>query len=220
MKIVDDQFWHAKWAKNQIGFHQEKINSRLKNFWPKLAIPAGDQVFVPLCGKSLDMCWLAERHAVLGIELSDIAVQGFFNGQGITPDIVQQTTFTRYSSERTVLLCGDFFALTARDLEGVAGIFDRASLVALPTPLRIRYAQHLADIVKSGCKMLLITMVYDEHKMNGPPFSIPESEVNTLFVGHFDVVKLAESNGPDIVGNLSERGLDTLTEQVFMLTRK
>lgn len=219
-KVVDDNFWHNKWGNNQIGFHQEKVNSRLKKFWPQLSLPEGSRVFVPLCGKSLDMCWLAQRHSVLGVELSDIAIRDFFSEQDIACDITGQASFTCYSGGRLSLWCGDFFALTSDDLNGVTGVFDRAFLVTLPTPLRKRYAQHLADILQPGCKILLITMIYDQNKMSGPPFSIPEGDVAVLFSEHFAREKITESSGPDIIGNLSERGLDILTEQVFVLTRR
>ena len=216
---MDHQFWQNKWESKRLGFHQEKINSRLRKFWPQLALPATSYAFVPLCGKSLDMCWLAERHPVLGVELSDIALEDFFNGIEIVPEIVSDTIFRCYRGGSFELLCGDFFALSSVDLKRVGGVYDRASLVALPTSLRARYACHLGQVLPSGCQILLITMIYDERKMSGPPFSVTEDEIGALFASHFSIEKIAESEGPDIVGNLRDRGLDTLTEQVFILTR-
>ena len=216
---MDHQFWHSKWESKRLGFHQEKVNSRLRKFWPRLALPATSYAFVPLCGKSLDMCWLAERHPVLGVELSDIALRDFFSDIERVPKIVDSATFRRYRGGPFELLCGDFFALTSADLGQVGGVYDRASLVALPAPLRARYARHLGQVLPSGCQLLLITMIYDERKMHGPPFSVTEDEIGTLFAPHFAIEKVAESEGPDIVGNLRDRGLDTLIEQVFILTR-
>ncbi len=51
-------FWHEKWRSGKLGFHQEKVNSRLVRYWQLLDLNDGDPVFVPLCGKSLDMLWL------------------------------------------------------------------------------------------------------------------------------------------------------------------
>lgn len=218
-KIVDNNFWHSKWESDQLGFHQEKINSRLKKYWPELTVAKGTRVFVPLCGKSLDMLWLAESHPVLGVELSEIAARDFFHENGLAADVCDKPPFVRHSGDNIELLCGDFFDLTAETLKDVGGVFDRASLIALPTDLRRRYADHLGAILPTGCRMLLITMIYDEQKMNGPPFSVPAEEVDNLFSNAFTIQQIAESSGPDIVGNLRERGLDTLTEQVFVLEK-
>ena len=219
-KIVDDAFWHSKWEQNQLGFHQEKVNSRLVKYWPLLNAPAHGKAFVPLCGKSLDMCWLAEQQPVLGNELSDIAVRDFFSENTLTPHVTTDGDFSLYRANNIEVLCGDFFDLTQDHLKNVVSVFDRAALIALPADLRARYADHLGDILVSGASVLLISMQYDESKMNGPPFSVPENEVNILFQDNFSVEKIAESSGPDILGNLKERGLDTLTEEVFILIRK
>ncbi|MYH89513.1 MAG: thiopurine S-methyltransferase, partial [Gammaproteobacteria bacterium] len=81
---MEPEFWHQRWSENRLGFHQQKINSRLRKFWPGLGIPRGTGVFVPLCGKSLDMLWLAEQgYRVLGIELSRAACEAFFVENGI-----------------------------------------------------------------------------------------------------------------------------------------
>ena len=218
-KIVDNNFWHSKWESNQLGFHQEKVNSRLKKFWPELQIPSAKKVFVPLCGKSLDMLWLAELHPVVGVELSQIAAEGFYTENDLPVIRNDQPPFVRYSGNNIDLLCGDVFDLTAEQMADVGGVFDRAALIALPTDLRARYARHLASILPAGCKILLITMIYNEEKMSGPPFSVTEEEVRSLFDTQFSVEKISESSGPDIVGNLRERGLETLTEQVFRLSK-
>ncbi|MEM7293909.1 MAG: thiopurine S-methyltransferase [Pseudomonadota bacterium] len=218
-KVVDADFWHRKWEANELGFHQEKVNSRLVKYWPQLGVEAADAVFVPLCGKSLDIAWLAQRHAVVGSELSDIAVRDYFTEQGQAPVVSSEARFTRYSAGNAQLLCGDFFDLTSDDLAGAMAVFDRAALIALPPDLRIRYAKRLGELLAPGGKILLITMIYDQSKMQGPPFSIPEEEVEDLFSDTFAIDKIAESSGPDIVGNLRQRGLDTLTEQVFLMEK-
>jgi thiopurine S-methyltransferase len=218
---MDQAFWHDKWERGLLGFHQEKINSRLRKYWPELALPAGSQVFVPLCGKSLDMAWLAgEGHRVLGVELSSIACADFFRANDIEFSQHRRDHFERFSGHDIELWAGDFFALIADDLADVQAVYDRASLVAFPPQMRPEYANQLATLLKSGVQILLISMEYDQDKMKGPPFSVPQAEVRALFERHFDIEVLSESSGPEIVGNLSDRGLDTLTERVYRLTRK
>ncbi|MGB5705307.1 MAG: thiopurine S-methyltransferase [Arenicellales bacterium] len=220
---MESDFWHQRWSENQIGFHQEKINSRLVKLWPKIALQCGDKVFVPLCGKSKDMLWLAaQTHSVLGVELSPIACREFFEDNGIKYLISHEAKFEvfRGDTDTIELWSGDFFELSVEHLSNVAGVYDRASLIALPPSMREKYVAHLGSILKSRTKVLLIAMEYDEHKMKGPPFSVSEEEVRTLFDKDFTLEQISESSGPDIVGNLKQRGLDTLTEKIFLLERR
>ncbi|HEX5661999.1 MAG TPA: thiopurine S-methyltransferase, partial [Xanthomonadaceae bacterium] len=72
---MDPDFWRQRWRDGQIGFHQQQATPLLEQYWDAIDAPAGSCVFVPLCGKSLDMPWLAARgHRVLGVELSQQAV--------------------------------------------------------------------------------------------------------------------------------------------------
>ncbi len=76
---MEEGFWQARWQRDQIGFHRQKVNGLLMKHWPSLQVPQGSCVFVPLCGKSLDLLWLAEQgYSVLGIELVEKAVVDFF----------------------------------------------------------------------------------------------------------------------------------------------
>jgi thiopurine S-methyltransferase len=56
--------------------------------------------------------------------------------------------------------------------------------------------------------------------MKGPPFSVPDSDVHKLLGPYFEVEQLAHSSGPDRLGNLADRGLDTMEEHVYRITRK
>ena len=217
---MDPAFWHQRWQQNRIGFHQEKINSRLKKYWPQLDLAKGSRVFVPLCGKSLDMMWLLQSgYHVLGVELSAQACADFFSENELPFDETEVDHFRRFTFEGIELLAGDFFDLDAGDLKSVAAVYDRAALVALPPDMRPDYVAHLAALLPVGTPLLLISMSYDESRMQGPPFSVQDDEVQRLFAGAFDVECVGHSSGPDIVGNLGERGLETLEERVYRITR-
>lgn len=217
---MDPQFWHERWNEDRIGFHQEKINSRLVKLWPKLGLNPGDRVFVPLCGKTQDMIWLADqKYDVLGVELSLIACKDFFREAKIPFELERVGRFEILRGQKIELWAGDFFDLKPSDLFGTTGVYDRASLIALPAPMRRKYANHLSTILSADTGVLLISMEYDRNKMQGPPFSVSEEEIHQLFKTDFNLKKISESSGPDIVGNLKQRGLDTLTEKVYLLTR-
>lgn len=190
---MEADFWHSRWQEGRIGFHQSDVNTFLKNWWPTLELPAQSTIFVPLCGKSLDMLWLAAQgHRVIGVELSEIAANEFFAEQGVQPDICQQDDFVSYRANNVTILCGDFFDLSATDLDGVAAVFDRAALIALPKDLRQAYAGHLRKILPAGCQMLLVGMEYDESALSGPPFNVSWAEITALFDEHGELKILSE----------------------------
>ena len=218
---MESEFWHRKWHENQIGFHQEKVNSRLIKHWSSLDLGNKGKVLVPLCGRSEDMLWLADQgHEVLGVELSALACEDFFRLHAVTPEVSAVDGFTVYHHDNIALWAGDFFSLTIEHVQDVVAVYDRAALIALPAEMRSQYAEHLASILPANTETLLITMKYDQQKMKGPPFSVSQEEVKQLYSDGFVIDQLAESFGPDIVGNLKQRGLDTLEETVFRLTGK
>ena len=132
-------FWHQRWSDNQIGFHQATPTPLLLKHWPSLEIAAGACVFVPLAGKSLDMAWLASQgHRVLGVELSQLAVQQFFAEHGLTPELEDTRYGTHYRAGGIELIAGDAFGLDAHLRRDCSAVFDRAALSALPPELRIR----------------------------------------------------------------------------------
>ena len=203
-------FWIQRWEKREIGFHQLEINRFLKQYWSTLELARDSTVLVPLCGKSRDMLWLAKRgHHVLGVELSEAAVQDFFKEWEMPPKVDQQGSFTRYSAENVELLVGDFFPLTSKDLQKVAGVYDRAALVALPPEMRRDYVNLLAEILPAKAQTLLITFEYRLGDREGPPFSIDIEAVKSLFEDRCDI-NMLDSQPFDL------RGL-AATEHAFRL---
>lgn len=179
---MEPDFWHQRWRDGQIGFHQERVTPLLEQYWDAVGLPPGSRVFVPLAGKTLDMVWLAARgHRVLGVELSQLAVEQFFAGNGLSPAIRESKYGIHYRAGEIELVCGDAFALDAEALADCSGVFDRAALIALPPELRLRYASGLYVHLPAGCRGLLVTLEYPQHEKDGPPFSVPEAEVRALY---------------------------------------
>lgn len=211
---MENQFWLERWEQDQIGFHQQEINRYLSGHWPELGLTPGAPVFVPLCGKSLDMLWLrSQGHPVLGVELSRKAVDAFFAENAIDVALDEGEHFAEYRAEGLRLLVGDFFRLQPEDLAGVGAVYDRASLIALPPSMRGRYASHMARLLPRDAHILLITMEYPEGTLEGPPFSVEEEEVKALYSEHFTVAckGMWQGAGP--------RGI-TVDEKVYLLTRR
>ena len=212
-------FWLERWEQKEIGFHQDSFNPYLSQYWPELHAAPDSQVFVPLCGKSSDLLWLHEQdQRILGVELSNIAVQAFYEENGYIPQHDALKKFDRYMANGISILCGDFFDLNKDDLAGVSAVYDRASLVALPPDMRQRYARHLTSILSSGTKILLITFDYPQMEMQGPPFSVTTDEVEALYREHANVNLLAQLDVLSTNPHFQARGLSTLRENIFLLT--
>lgn len=220
---MDPNFWQERWQNNQIGFHQGEPNKLLMKHWPKIASErdAGLDVFVPLCGKSLDMIWLAEKagcRKVVGVELSRLAIAQFFSENGFAVPAPRSVNgFEVFESGPYELWCGDFFAFPADRLARVNACYDRASLIALPQEMRVRYAEKLSAVLPPLAETLLLTISYDPAEMNGPPFSVPDTEVHELFALRRRVECLEARDGLEGAEELRKRGLTALTASVFLI---
>lgn len=214
------RFWHERWQQNQIGFHQDEFNPYLQTYWPKLQLPVGSKVFVPLCGKSIDMLWLrAEGYEVLGIELSPIAVHDFFAEHQLEPTISQQGVFELWEVDGLQILLGDFFQLTAADLATCQAIYDRASLIALPPDMREQYAVHLKQIAAAK-PSLLITLEYDQAVTGGPPFSVTAAEVDQYYADQYQIERLAHVDISHTQHGIIAKGVKELYEGIYWLQVK
>lgn len=215
---MDSNFWHQRWERREIGFHQPEGNVQLRRFWPGLELPAGTRVLVPLSGKTPDMAWLAEQgHPVTGVELSGVAAREFFAEWGVEPARDRHGGLDRYRTAGLEILVGDFFALDSQVLAGAGAFYDRAALIALPPELRRRYAGRLCSELPADAAGLLITLEYDPAEMEGPPFSVAGEQVQALLGERFRIRELhrAPALGPD--DPLRKRGLTALTEVVYRL---
>ncbi len=212
---MEPAFWHRKWADNQIGFHQAQPSPYLQRHWPALGLAAGSRVLVPLCGKSLDLAWLAAQgHRVLGIELSPRAVEAFFTEHGLDAQVSRQGAFEVWRSGDVQVWCGDFFALRAEDIADCAGLYDRAAMIALPPVMRERYLALLSRRLPVGAKGLLVTLDYDQKLLAGPPFSVGDDEVRQGLAGWS--LEALETN--ELIGEspkFQQAGLTSLLERVY-----
>lgn len=189
-------FWHAKWEKNEIGFHLAEVNPLLVVHFGALALAAGSRVFLPLCGKTRDIPWLlAAGCRVAGAELSRIAVEQLFADLGVAPEIVQLGALERFSAKGIDIFVGDIFALSGELLGPVAAVYDRAALVALPAAIRPRYAAHVAAITQRA-PQLLIAYEYDQSRQDGPPFSVGAEEVARCHGERYALERLATVDVP------------------------
>jgi thiopurine S-methyltransferase len=186
MTHPDHALWKQGWRANQIPFHLAHVHPLLVRFWPSLGLTGDERVFVPLCGKSLDMMWLhGLGHRVVGVELSSVAIRHFFSAAALRPRCRDQGELTRWAHERLEIFCGDVFALTPADLRGVRAVFDRAALTALPENRRAAYVAHLHAILPADCDVLLLTVDDLEDDEDAAACMESSAEILALYRGFF-----------------------------------
>jgi thiopurine S-methyltransferase len=212
--------WLARWREGRIAFHEGRPNELLEPHVERLA--GCRRVLVPLCGKAVDLAFLAARgHEVIGIELAEQAVRTFFDEQGLVPTIAPRGPFAAWTARLTgaggtlTLLVGDFFAATPELLGPIDAIYDRAALIALPPDLRPRYAATLRGLLPAGGPAIAITLEYDQSAMAGPPFAVLEAELRALYAGA-DIELLAERDAPEDSGKCSQADVPA-TERCFLI---
>ncbi|MEQ1672266.1 MAG: thiopurine S-methyltransferase, partial [Hyphomicrobium sp.] len=209
------------WQKREIGFHQPQVQPALVKHWPRLNVAKGARVLVPLCGKTVDMAWLADQgYRVTGAELSELAVDEFFSERSVTPEVRHDGPFKIKSSGSIEIWCGDFFALNTANFPHIDALYDRAALVAMPPELQPRYAAKLAELLPAGGKALLIGLDYNTNEMSGPPFAIPQMRVRELLSPSFDIELLEARDGLTKSEHLAKRGITRLEEASYLLTRR
>jgi len=214
------EFWHERWSRQEIGFHRKQVHPLLNQFFDRLR-PEHHTIFVPLCGKSIDMLWLADHGLhVVGSELSKLAVSAFFEENKLTQNVLNAEPLQGFQSERVLLWQGDYFALLTSHLNGASCFYDRAALVALPADMRIKYVSKLNKLMPKNAEGLLITFNYDSAQMDGPPFAVPTSEVHQLFAEDWDVTNCSQQDVIESHPGMQARGLTELIETCWHLKRR
>ncbi len=211
---MDASFWRQRWEKNEIGFHESKANPLLVTHFRELSVGKGRRVFVPLCGKTLDISWLLSRgYRVAGAELSQLAIEQLFIELGMQPDIETVGGIERWSANNLDLFVGDIFTVSRLMIGQVDAVYDRAALVALPEDMRKRYVAHLLEITGKA-PQLLISYQYDQSLMEGPPFSVSNEEVRRHYASTYAPTLVAST---EVQGGL--KGKAPAKENVWLLKR-
>lgn len=219
---MNPEFWQTRWQEKRIGFNQSDVNPLLIKYFADLNLPIGNRVFVPLCGKSIDMVWLAAQgYDVIGIELVESAVQEFFTEQNIAYTITEHDKHPNIKcyqgkiSEQTIdLWIADIFALSSDDIGHVDAVYDRAALIAMPAELRTQYSQQVINLSQNA-PQLLLTLNYDQNERAGPPFSISQEQVQQYYGNDYQMNKLEEE--PSTLNAAPEMAV---TEPVWLLSQQ
>ena len=221
---MNHAFWNERWQQGQIGFHLGQPHDWLVA--AERRFPSRSRVYVPLCGKTVDLVWLRDRgHEVIGCEFVASAVQDFLKEQGLTAETERRESPDGgvHECHRTPglsVLQGDALTLNPQILGGpVDVIFDRAALVALDPDCRRRYVDGLHRLLRPGGHILLIAFAYDQSRVSGPPWSVDAGTIDTLFGDRFSIETVAvrsEEGNP----RFQAAGVPAMEERCCWLTRK
>ncbi|MFK7964243.1 MAG: thiopurine S-methyltransferase [Burkholderiaceae bacterium] len=201
---MEASFWHQRWEDEQIAFHEKRGNHLLTQYFKRLsssgvatrASATPTRVFLPLCGKTLDIGWLlAQGCQVAGAELSELAIRQLFDELGVTPQVSKAGQLMHFQAPDIDMFVGDIFDLSREALRPVDAIYDRAALVALPDEMRLRYARHLTHIT-ANAPQLLICFEYEQSQMEGPPFSIDAAQVALQYKDQYAIEFLGAREVP------------------------
>lgn len=211
------EFWNNLWKNKETGWEQKQPNALLQNYFNLLNLKPDSRVFVPLSGKSIDMAWLAKQgYYVVGVELNVDACELFFKENNITYKKSKEGKFDIFKSDKITLISGDYFKLDKKLIGKVDAVYDRAALIALPFETRQAYIKKMLNLIDSHTQMLLITFVYNENEIQGPPYSVSKEEAENHFGNKFNIVALHDEIVP-IPEHLSKKGLKHLRELAFHL---
>lgn len=217
---MDAKFWLDRWRRNDIGFHKEVVNPQLARWWPELGVDAGAPVLVPLCGKSRDMAWLAQRQqSVIGVELSALAIDAFYAESELAPAVDQVAEFTRYQAARNTILQGNLFDLTAPVIGEVGAVFDRGALVALEPNTRAAYVDHLLRVVAEDARLLVLVVEYDQQLVAGPPHCVYPEEIALLYGDRCEIELLESEPTSDVPPHFSAQGVGTIVNAAYRIRK-
>ncbi len=213
---MEASFWFKSWELGgfHTSFHRKDIHPFVLKHMPPEAIE-GTSILVPLCGKTVDMMYLAQyANKVIGVELVEEAILQFFQENNLN---YQQVDDETYVSGNITLLRKDFMALTPQEVGPIEWVLDRASLVALPSDMRKDYIRAIDRLSNVGTRQLVITLEYFP-LINSAPFSIAPDEVEHYY-GRGHLIQHVESPRQPNHGMVRKWNLEYMIEHGFVLDK-
>lgn len=191
-------FWIDYWQTNAITWQNPEVSPWLRQYQDEfLSMPSwcGDEkrltVFVPLCGKSVDLWHLlsVKNVEVIGNDCSGIACADFFSEFSIPGYervvINEDITLHRSTVLPLRLYEGDIFALTSQIVGRVDRVLDRAALVALhPSNIETKYMPLMCSLLSEEGSMLLAS-VSELPSPTAPPHCYTATQIESVLTKFF-----------------------------------
>lgn len=200
------EYWQQRWNMGEINFHREDVNPILSHNLGRLRLRPRSRIFVPLCGKTVDIRWLlSQGYDVCGIEYAHIAVDELFYDLGLTPTKESVGELIQVSAPHLKIWVGDYFKLKKEVLGTVHAVYDRGSLIALPHAVRVKYAQQMLTLLgTTPAPQLLVTLDVDRPNDEGPPHYVGQKEIQAHYASAYSSIQLVEKIETGAVGWILE----------------
>eukprot|EP01134_Creolimax_fragrantissima_P001545 CFRG1545T1 len=182
MMASDLEEWKNRWETGSTGWRQEDVNESLLKY-KELFTSQSDAkptVFVPLCGSSTDLSYLAkEGMKVVGVEISEMAIETFFTNHDLKYTKADNV-YTCDSLDITIYV-EDLF--TFEKVKNFDFIWDYASFVAIDMELRPIYMDAVGRLLSPNGAWLLVNFDFSLEEVKGragPPWPITKDGFNSL----------------------------------------
>ncbi|XP_066286423.1 probable thiopurine S-methyltransferase isoform X2 [Branchiostoma lanceolatum] len=171
--VVKLHQWEKGWQKSKDAgknppFHVNDVHPMLSKHLEQLTGGrSGLKFLFPLCGKAVDMKWLADQgHTIVGVEGVEDGVRQFFQEAAIQPTVTDEPSvngklYQGMEGRISIYIC-DYFNFT-------------------------RYIQLMKTLLKPDGRCLMEVMNYDPSLFPGPPHNVPEDELKQLVGGDYDM---------------------------------
>jgi thiopurine S-methyltransferase len=215
--------WKVRWEETEgnVSWQAPAVDQHLQDHLKDLTVVGGatTSIFVPWCGKSLDVPWLSSQgYDVVGVELSEIGVVQLFEENGIPYSVTEKEGFSVYEAKdrKMKVFLGDFYNLTP----GLVGVFeavwDNNAFGAAEVADREKYISVLLSILTPKGRILLGNWEYGNKVRHSAPFSLPSELV---FCDNFDVQFLKECEA--YTDRFVQRfGVDWARRNIHLLSRE
>jgi thiopurine S-methyltransferase len=230
-------YWRQLWQNKGDVFTLPEVNENLARFKSELlpppareaataaasARPLPPRVLVPLCGRSVDLNYLAEEGCfVVGVEAVGEPLRQWGNEYGGLEPIVAEGDATAYRSRwypRLVLMHADFFRLSPDALGGpFDAVWDRGGMTSIEEgPRRAAYVAALAGHLRPGGKLLL-EFLSCNLAIDGAMTSAEAAVAMLTGAGFVGVRSLARRDVRSAYPGFSPPGLAYLEENVLLAT--
>jgi thiopurine S-methyltransferase len=181
--------WQQKWESDTPKWHKDHVHEMLQKHYDYLSGGMSScSIYVPMCGKTLDMKWLAELgHNVVGCDVIEKSAELFYNENNISFEKYNDDGFIIYKSTdqnlKIKFYVGDVYKCVSDRIGTFDAIWDCNAFGAVDKEDRERYISLMSSLLKPSGRLLLCANEYDQALRWEAPHTIPSQLVKELF-GH------------------------------------
>lgn len=185
VKDWNEKFWKS--SSDNPSFHVSSPHRTLIKYYNQIFKDDSEKrVFIPLCGKSLDMLYLTDQgHEVVGVEFSDFAVKSFFEDSKLdyTKEAIKNFVIwkSKDPAKNVTIYQGDFYEVESKTLGFFDVVWDRGSFTAINIDDRELYTDIMFQIMKPSARYLVQVCKYDGSLYGGPPHYVTEHAMKSTF---------------------------------------